>query len=112
MAEATVFVALDPNRNVYVPNIFSPNDDGVNDDFRVFTCRGVKSVNYARLYDRWGGLVYEADSLLPSCLDGVKLWDGDKRGRPMPTGVYVYMIEITFLDDVTLLYRGDVTVVR
>lgn len=111
-AEATVFVALDPNRNVYVPNIFSPNEDGVNDDFRVFTCRGVKSVNYARLYDRWGGLVFEADSLLPSCLDGVKLWDGEKRGRPMPAGVYVYMIEITFLDDVTLLYRGDVTVVR
>lgn len=111
-AEATVFVALDANRNVYIPNVFSPNDDGVNDDFRVFACRGVKSINFARLYDRWGGLVYESDSLLPSCLDGTKLWDGEKRGQELNPGVYVYMIEITFLDEVTLLYRGDVTIVR
>lgn len=111
-AEASVFVSLDANRNVYIPNIFSPNEDGVNDDFRVFTCRGVKSINYARLYDRWGGVVYESADLVPSCLDGVKLWDGRRGGDRLPSGVYGYIIEITFLDDVTLLYRGDVTVVR
>ncbi len=107
-----VFVELDANRNVYIPNIFSPNGDGYNDFFRVFACRGVRSVNYARLFDRWGGIVYEGTNLDPSCLDGIKLWDGNKAGQPLNPGVYVYMIEVTFLDDVTLIYRGDVTVIR
>ncbi|MCB0637936.1 MAG: gliding motility-associated C-terminal domain-containing protein, partial [Lewinella sp.] len=88
-AQGMVFVELDANRNVYIPNIFSPNGDGRNDEFRVFACRGVRSVNYVRLFDRWGGIVYENDDLDPNCLDGIKLWDGQKNGRPLNPGVYV-----------------------
>lgn len=111
-AQGTVFVELDANRNVYIPNIFSPNGDGRNEEFRVFACRGVESINFVRLFDRWGGLVYEATNVAPNCLDGSKHWDGQKDGRPLNPGVYVYMVEVTFLDEVTLIYRGDVTVIR
>ncbi len=110
--EANIFVELDANRNVYIPNIFSPNGDGPNDEFRIFACRGVESINFARIYDRWGGLVYEADEVGVACEGGAPLWDGRKNGRPMNPGVYVYIIEVTFLDNVTLLYRGDVTLLR
>ena len=108
----TVFVELDANRNVYIPNIFSPNGDGRNDDFAVFACLGVKTITSARLFDRWGGLLYEGTLLDPACLNGTRLWDGSKNGETMPPGVYVYMIEIEFLDGVVLTYRGDVTLIR
>lgn len=111
-ASETVFVELDANRNVYIPNIFSPNGDGRNDDFAVFACLGVKTITSARLFDRWGGLLYEGTLLDPACLNGTRLWDGSKNGETMPPGVYVYMIEIEFLDGVVLTYRGDVTLIR
>ena len=110
-ASESIFVELDANRNVYIPNIFSPNGDGYNDKFEIFTCTGVKQISSVRLFDRWGGILYEGNDIAPSCL-GVKLWDGQKKGKTLPAGVYVYMIEVEFLDNVVLTYRGDVTILR
>lgn len=110
--EATIFVDLDANRNVYIPNVFSPNGDGPNDEFRVFACTGVTSINFVRIYNRWGGQVYEASDLIPICEGGTVLWNGKFNNKAVTPGVYVYMIEVSFLDGVTLLYRGDVTVLR
>ncbi|NUO02360.1 MAG: gliding motility-associated C-terminal domain-containing protein, partial [Saprospiraceae bacterium] len=109
---ADIFVELDANRNVFIPNIFSPNGDGPNDEFRIFACTGVTSINSAQVFDRWGGIVYQAKDLAPVCEGGLRLWDGRKNGRLLNPGVYVYLIEITFLDGVKLLYRGDVTLIR
>lgn len=111
-AEASVFIDLDANRNVYIPNAFSPDGDGINDEFRLFTCTGVRSVNFARIFDRWGEIVYNDDSIDVNCFDGAALWNGQKDGRTVSPGVYVYIIEVEFLDDVTLVFRGDVTVLR
>ncbi|MBV6426623.1 MAG: hypothetical protein KIPDCIKN_01136 [Haliscomenobacter sp.] len=111
-AAGKVFVELDRNRNVYIPNIFSPNGDGRNDEFRLFACKGVTRVNFARVFDRWGDQIFESQAIGPDCLSGAPLWDGKVRGDKAPAGVYVYLIEIEFLDNVTLLYRGDVTVIR
>lgn len=111
-ATADIFVELDANRNVFIPNVFAPDGIGVNNDvFTVFTCTGVTSVNFVKLYDRWGGVVYESTNLDPSCT-GIRLWDGRVNNKPYNSGVYVYLIEVTFLDGVTLLYRGDVTLLR
>ncbi len=111
-ASATVFVELDANRNVYIPNIFSPNEDGRNDDFRIFACLGVQQIRSARLFDRWGGLLVEQTGLDPACLNGTPLWDGRRGADTLPPGVYVYMIEVEFLDGAILTYRGDVTLIR
>lgn len=111
-AEASVFIDLDANRNVYIPNAFSPDGDGINDEFRLFTCTGVRGVNFARVFDRWGEIVYNNDAIDVNCFDGSALWDGRKDGRTVSPGVYVYIIEVEFLDDVTLVFRGDVTVLR
>jgi len=64
------------------------------------------------LFDRWGDLLYQANDLAPNCQDGSPLWDGRYNGKLMNPGVYVYLIEIEFEDDITLLYRGDVTLIR
>ncbi|HMQ87002.1 MAG TPA: gliding motility-associated C-terminal domain-containing protein [Flavilitoribacter sp.] len=109
-ATAKIFIELDANRNVYIPNGFHPDGDGdFNDEFRVFACTGVQSINYCRIYDRWGGMVYQQTEIPPVCEGGSKLWDGTINGKRANEGVYVYLIEVTFLDGVTLVYRGDVT---
>ncbi len=111
-ASGSVLVEVDRNRNVYIPNAFSPNGDGPNDEFRVFACLGVEVITYVRIFDRWGNFLYEQQSITPDCIGGSRLWDGTVKGKPMAQGVYVYMVEVRFLDGVTLLYRGDVTIVR
>lgn len=112
-AFADIFVEVDANRNVYIPNVFSPNRDGRNEDFRIFACQGVRSVNTVQVFDRWGGLVYVNDNLEPNCLDGIQLWDGTgQNGKPVNPAVFVYVIEVEFLDNAKLLYRGDITVLR
>lgn len=109
---ATLFVDVDYQRDVYIPNIFSPNGDGRNDDFRVFTGPGVVSINYIQIYDRWGNLIHVEGQQLPSPT-GAGNWDGTFKQKELNPGVYVYVVEITFVDNnTTLTYRGDVTLVR
>ncbi|MEL6141480.1 MAG: gliding motility-associated C-terminal domain-containing protein, partial [Bacteroidota bacterium] len=111
-AFADIFVEVDANRNVYIPNVFSPNRDGRNEDFRIFACQGVQNVNFVQIFDRWGSQIFTAENLAPNCLDGIQLWDGVYREKLVKPGVFVYMVEVEFLDGQTLLYRGDVTVLR
>ncbi|HMO38465.1 MAG TPA: gliding motility-associated C-terminal domain-containing protein [Saprospiraceae bacterium] len=107
-----VRVEVDFSRNVFIPNIFSPNGDGPNDDFRIFTCNGVTAIRTVHIFDRWGNLMISLRDLPPGCTGGVRLWDGRFNNKLVSPGVYVYMIEIEFLDNLSLTYRGDVTVVR
>ncbi len=107
----TVQIDVDFNRNVYIPNVFSPNGDGPNDDFRIFTCNGVTAIKTVSIFDRWGNLMFSTNSLAPQCT-GVKLWDGRLNNKLAEAGVYVYVIEIEFLDKISLTYRGDVTLLR
>ncbi len=104
-------INIDRNRNVYIPNIFSPNDDSRNDFFEVSTGAGVEIVNFMQVYSRWGELVFEATDFLPELNSNVQ-WDGTFKGDEMDPGVFVYLIEVTFVDGTTLLYRGTVTLVR
>ena len=114
--EGSVFVELDANRNLYIPNVFSPNGDGTNDEFRIFPCIGVTEIKSVNIFDRWGNHVFQADNVDVSsglfCLGGLVLWDGRFKSKLMNKGVYVYVIEAEFLDNTTLTYRGDVTILR
>ena len=112
-----IFVELDANRNIYIPSAFSPNGDGVNDEFRVYPCTGVTSIARAQLYDRWGNKVYETPGPIDVssglfCANGLPLWEGNFRGEDLNMGMYVYIVEVVFLDGVRLVYRGDVNLLR
>jgi gliding motility-associated-like protein len=111
IADAQLDVELERNRNVFVPNIFSPNDDDRNDFFAPFTGAGVKFINYMRVFDRWGELLFEKRGL-PLGDDASKGWDGKFNQTYVQSGVYVYTIEVLFEDGNVLIYRGDVTVIR
>lgn len=111
-ASASIIVELDRNRNVFVPNAITPNGDGRNDEFRIFACTGVRQITSARIFDRWGGIVFEQLDVNPVCEGGLVLWDGEINGDEAPIGTYVYIIQVEFIDGVTLTYRGDVNVLR
>ena len=95
-------------RDVYIPNIFSPNDDGENDHFTVFGGPEVLEVKL-EVYSRWGELLFRQ---LGGANDEIKGWDGTFRGNPVSPGVYVWRAEILFVDGINLPYEGDVMVLR
>ena len=110
-ATGEVNVLVNTFRNVYVPNIFTPDGDGLNEEFKVTIGKGVRKVNYFKIFNRWGNLMYEENNLLPAS-GNVGAWDGTYKGKKVNPGVYVYLIEVEFMDDRVILYRGAVTVVR
>jgi len=104
-----IIVDVDKNRNVFVPNVFSPNGDGNNDRFKPFIGPGVENINSFQVFDRWGEVLFSrSGKYIPGDLDQTG-WDGTLNGRQMNPGVYIYLIEVEFVDGQVLLYRGDVT---
>ncbi len=107
----SVYIDVDPNRNVYIPNVFSPNGDGVNDIFIPYTGSGVSNIKNMIIFDRWGELVYSRQNFMPNDL-ATNGWDGYLGGKIMDPAVFVYIIEVEFMDGIDLRYKGDVTLVR
>lgn len=77
--------------NVYVPNAFSPNNDGSNDLFRPYINCSIESYKL-QIFDRWGGLVFETESIEGG-------WDGRYQNRVINTGVYLYSIQLSVLEN-------------
>lgn len=91
----------------YAPNVFSPNDDGDNDEWHIYLPCAWAEFHLA-VFDRWGSLVFSSDD--PE--DG---WNGFVRGREPVPGVYVWRLEWTgelFGQPKTYREEGDVTVLR
>lgn len=97
--------------DIYAPNAFSPDGDGRNDTFMLYSDNGSGEViEYLRLFDRYGGLLYEAKDILPN--DEPSGWDGSFRGQPLNTGVYVYQAVVRFGNGMRKEYAGEVVLVR
>lgn len=109
-ATDAILVTLDKNRNVFIPNVFTPNGDGRNDEFYVYAGTGVVNIKTFMIYDRWGAKLYEATNIQPN--DASVGWDGTFRGQNMQAGVYVFYIEIEFADGIKFPYKGDLTLIR
>jgi len=98
------------DRNLYIPNVFSPNGDQVNDYFSISSASGIKEIEELTLYDRWGTLVFQEFNFQPE--DPAFAWDGTMRGKPLNPGVYVYKLVARYIDDRPILKFGDVTLIR
>jgi gliding motility-associated-like protein len=106
---ARVLVVVKNNLDVYVPNIFHP-EQGYNNLIGVFGGRQVSLVESFMVYDRWGNLVHEVTDF-PA--DGQSAgWDGRYRGRPLPPGVYVYQAVVRFINGRRRVFSGDITLIR
>ncbi|MFT4536313.1 MAG: gliding motility-associated-like protein [Saprospiraceae bacterium] len=111
LATDDITVLVDLTRNVYTPNIFSPNANNQNDHFQINAGNGVTMVNYLKIFDRWGNLIYIDESYMPNDTQHIG-WDGTRNGTENEPGVYVFIAEVEFIDGVSIIYKGDVTLVR
>ena len=94
------------NTDIFIPNTFSPNGDGINDWFEVFTKDGNNFDIKMTVYDRWGNLVYQS-------IKGEKpKWNGRFKGKNLPAAVYVYIIEFNDANGKIMHKVGDVTLLR
>ena len=103
-----VFVLCD-GTNFFIPNTFSPNGDGVNDKFFP-RGTGLFTIKQLRIFNRWGEEVFARYSFKAN--QDANGWDGTKNGQPMAIDAYVYMIEIQCDNNTTLVYKGNVSLIK
>lgn len=89
--------------DIFVPNAFTPNNDGKNDLLMIYGT-DIKSVRFS-VYDQWGELQFQSTNQS-------KGWDGTFKGRPQPVGVYVYYLEAVMNDNNQLKKKGTITLLR
>lgn len=103
-ATATGIVKVDIPSKLEVPNVFTPNGDGVNDFFILHTANLTDIT--ASIYDRWGVKMYQTTTST-----GNISWDGKNlAGQPVPAGTYFWIIKATGKDGQTYDEKGTVTV--
>ncbi len=103
-------IAFEDCENIYIPNAFSPNDDGINDVFRPFHEGDITKIQAMRIFDRWGGLLYEAYDFLPETY--TKAWNGKVGNTPLNPGAYLYVLEVDFRNGSQKTFSGIVNLLR
>jgi len=111
-SNGNIQVLVDRNYSVFIPNVFSPNGDGINDELRIHSCLGVKEVTNFRIFDRWGNLIKALNTVPIDCEGGTILWDGSYTTRAANVGSYVYTFEVLFLDGYKRPYSGDFVIIK
>jgi len=89
--------------HIFVPNIFSPNDDGINDILYVYG-KNFKTIRFL-IYNRWGQLVFET-------LDISHGWDGTFKSRKLNPAVFVYYLEAVLENGQKISKSGDITLIK
>ena len=92
----------------YIPNAFTPNNDGNNDIFRIYSNCQIDNYRLT-IYDRWGSLLFQSNDIGEG-------WNGEFQGNILPNGVYVYVLEYSASrENSTLENRqasGSITIIR
>ena len=108
--EDQLIIYVDKQRNLFAPTAFSPNGDGNNDFFTLYTDNSVGTITSLHIYDRWGQRVYDNDDFEPGNEpDG---WDGMLNGRPMPVQTYVWVARVAYVDGKSETVTGEVSLLR
>ena len=100
------FLITVQGQDIYIPNVFSPNGDGINDTWSVLPPNGVARFEEVMIFERWGGQVASWNGI-PEIA-----WDGTFRGRPLDPAVFVYYIRYVNGTGRTVEKKGDVAIVK
>ncbi len=95
--------------NVFVPNTFSPNGDGMNDAFYV-RGKGLGRVKLMKIFNRWGNVVFQAENIDPN--DASAGWNGTYKGSKLTPDVYVYIVEVVCDNNTIIPLKGNVTLIQ
>lgn len=103
---STVNVTVVPKYDVFIPNVFTPNGDGVNDEWQIFgNMKGIKQLNVA-VFNRWGEKVFESNDINFG-------WNGKYQAELAPPGVYTYTAKFVWLNNHSdNNYMGTITLIR
>ena len=102
-ASAPVTASIPKNDIIYVPNAFTPNGDGRNDQVHVHG-ESIQSLRFS-IYDQWGELLFTSNNTQNG-------WNGTFRGTKEPAGVYVYYLEAMMIDGRSINKKGTITLLR
>ncbi|MNS36690.1 hypothetical protein D3C72_688850 [compost metagenome] len=91
-------------RNILIPNAFTPNGDGKNDVFKLINVSRAQLIEF-KIFNRWGTAMFNT-------VDPEEGWDGRYRNQEQPVGVYGYCIRIKYSDGIIETYRGTITLIR
>jgi hypothetical protein len=104
-----VLIRLEKPRNIFIPNVFNP-ESGQDPVLYVFGGKGVEMTESFLIFDRWGTQIFEQQNFFPN--DPANGWDGTYRGEKLNPAVFVYQAKVKFIDGQTLLFKGDITLIR
>jgi gliding motility-associated-like protein len=110
VATDSVLIRVFVPKRVYIPTVFSPNGDQINDVFYIQAGEFAVSIDYLLVVDRWGNAVYELSDFPANDPDFG--WDGTLNGREMFPAVFTYLTHIRFTDGEVLPFSGTVTLIR
>ncbi len=100
----------DPRESYFfIPNIFSPNNDGNNDQFQIFPSKDIEILNFEiHIFNRWGALIFESNDLNES-------WNGTFKDKVVENGVYTWWMEADIRAckrNINFFKKGDITIVK
>jgi len=104
-----IVIVICNDKNVFIPNTFSPNNDGVNDWFYP-RGTGLFAIQSMRIFNRWGEMVFQKANLVPN--DPLAGWNGRYNGKLLNSDVYTYVIEIVCENSDVLAYKGNITLIQ
>lgn len=102
-ATDSIYIYVDDNELITMPNAFTPGSNSNN--ILYIIKRGLLSLNYFRIYNRWGNLVFESTDINAG-------WDGTYKGVPQPIGVFVYTIQAVSNKGKIINKAGNITLLR
>jgi gliding motility-associated-like protein len=108
--KATVLIRVDENKEIFIPNVFSPNGDQINDYFYIQSENNIERIEVLRVFHRWGHLVFETFNQLPN--DQHAGWDGRFNEQLLAPEVFTYYAKIRLRNGSKLVVYGDVTLIR
>lgn len=91
------------SKEIFVPNVFTPNGDGKNDVLYVYG-NYVATIQF-RIFNQWGQLIFVSDNISNG-------WDGAYKGQQQPVGVYAYVLKVVLQDGVVINKKGAINLIR
>ncbi|MDX1911580.1 MAG: choice-of-anchor L domain-containing protein [Saprospiraceae bacterium] len=104
-----ILISVEKPRKVHVPTGFTPNGDFINDLLLVHGQSNSKVLDF-KVFDRWGEMVFQLKDFAFN--DDTKGWDGTFRDQPCDPGVYVWLLEVEYVDGVREVFQGNTTLIR
>jgi gliding motility-associated-like protein len=91
---------------IHIPTAFSPNSTGNpdNDVYQIIVGKNIAQIDF-KIFDRWGNLIFQSDK------KDFK-WDGSYKSKPCNSGVYAFLVDVTYIDGTDKTISGNITLLR